>query len=134
MPEITTGQLTDVLIKSRLNGFSAYLKKYENDLTKFEFSDYFLKILSEKGISRSTAISNSGIEVHYGYQILNGSKKPGRDKIICLGIGAGFNLKEIQRALNFAELGQLYPKRIRDAVIILVINNDLPPKSGHLEC
>jgi hypothetical protein len=125
MPEITTGRLTDVLMKSGLNEFPAYLKKYENELTNFSFSNYFQKILSGKGVSRSTAVSSSGIEIHYGYQILNGSKKPSRDKIICLCIAAGFNLKETQRALNFAELGPLYPKRMRDAAIILAINNGI---------
>lgn len=125
MPETTTGRLTDILMKSALNGFPSYLEKYENELKNFSFSDYFQKVLSEKGVSRSTTISNSGIEVHYGYQILNGSKKPSRDKIICLCIGAGFNLKETQRALNFAEMGPLYPKRMRDAVIILAINHGI---------
>lgn len=125
MPEKTTGLLTDVLMKSSLNGFPLYLEKYDNELKDFSFSDYFQKVLSEKGSGRSTAVGNSGIEVHYGYQILNGSKKPSRDKIICLCIGAGFSLKETQRALNFAELGQLYPKRMRDAAIILAINNNI---------
>ena len=117
MPGKTTGLLTDVLMKSSLNGFPLYLEKYDNELKDFSFSDYFQKVLSEKGSGRSTAVGNSGIEVHYGYQILNGSKKPSRDKIICLCIGAGFSLKETQRALNFAELGQLYPKRMRDAAL-----------------
>ena len=125
MPGKTTGLLTDVLMKSSLNGFPLYLEKYENELKDFSFSDYFQKVLSEKGSGRSTAVGNSGIEVHYGYQILNGSKKPSRDKIICLCIGAGFSLKETQRALNFAEQGQLYPKRMRDAAIMLAINNGI---------
>lgn len=82
-------------------------------------------MLSQRGVSRSTAIGNSGIEVHYGYQILSGLKKPGRDKIICLCIGAGFSLNETQQALAIAELGKLYPKRMRDAVIVLAINNGI---------
>ena len=125
MPEITTGRLTDVLMKSGLNGFPSFLEKYEDELKDVRFSEYFRKILSEKGVSRSEAVSNSGIEVHYGYQILNGSKKPSRDKIICLCIRAGFSLEETQKALNFAEMGLLYPKRMRDAAIILAINNGI---------
>lgn len=44
MPEKTTGLLTDVLMKSSLNGFPLYLEKYDNELKDFSFSDYFQKV------------------------------------------------------------------------------------------
>ena len=46
------------------------------------------KIAAEK-MSKIDVINRSGIEKHYGYQILNGTKNPSRDKLIMLGFGIG---------------------------------------------
>ncbi len=122
MREITTGRLTDVLLQSGLDRFHFYKERYSNGFAS-GFAEYFQQLLSKKGVRRSAAIGNSGIEVHYGYQILSGSKKPSRDKVICLCIGGGLSLGETQRALAVAGLGELYPKRMRDAAIMLAINH-----------
>lgn len=61
----------------------------------------------------------------YGYQVLNGTKKPSRDKILQLCIGGSFSLKETNKVLKLGNCGELYSKNTRDAVIILGINKKL---------
>ena len=96
-------------------------------LGPMDFPGYFLSVLAEKGLPRSQAVANSGLEVHYAYQILNGTRSPRRDKLLCLCIGGGLSLAQTQRALARAEAGCLYPKRVRDALIMVALNRGLCP-------
>lgn len=102
-----------------------YIKKTEADFKNLDLPSYFKNILKEKNIKKSKLIENSNLDRTYGYQILNGSKNPSRDKILQLCIGAKLNIQEIQRALTLGNVGQLYPKDSRDASIIFAINKGL---------
>lgn len=125
MTEITTGRLTDILLQPALPGEPAFGQPQLAHLMPMDFPGYFSAVLQQKGLARSTAVAHSGLEVHYAYQILSGAKHPRRDKILCLCIGGGFSLCETNRALNRALLGPLYPKRLRDAIIMLGLNRGL---------
>ena len=91
------------------NTFNNYSDDKNNALT---FSAYY------------NSIKESGLP-DYAYQIVNGTRNnPGREKIICLCIAAHMNITETKRALEIAQAGILYPKNIRDAIIIKHINTD----------
>ena len=79
--------------------------------------------LNEKNVSPSELIKRSRIERTYFYQILNGRKKPGRDKVISIALALSLSLEETQRILTLAEAGVLYPKSKRDSVLIFALNN-----------
>ena len=66
-----------------------------------------------------------GIDRNYIYQIMDGSKNAGRDKIIAMSLGAKMSLAECQRALEISKEGILYPKSRRDSVIIYAFNNGM---------
>lgn len=68
-------------------------------------------------------VRQSNISRNYVYNILNGNRNPGRDKIIALCIGAGMNCGQINRALKIAKEGILYAKDERDARIMIAVNN-----------
>ena len=59
------------------------------------------------------------------YQIMDGSKRPGRDKIIAIAIACEMTLPECQRALEIAREGILYAKSRRDSLIIYSINKKM---------
>lgn len=61
----------------------------------------------------------------YAYQILNGTKNPGRDKILALCIAAGVDYEETQRALALSNMGKLYPRRREDSIIIFALEQKL---------
>ena len=94
--------------------------KYPNDL-----SSYVKTILSEKGMSTADMQKKSGIDRTYIYQIMDGSKNPGRDKIIAIAIACEMTLAECRRALEIAQEGILYAKSRRDSLIIYAINKKL---------
>ena len=94
--------------------------KYPKDL-----SSYVKTILSEKSMSMADMQKKSGIDRTYIYQIMDGSKNPGRDKIIAIAIACEMTLAESQRALEIAQEGILYAKSRRDSLIIYAINKKL---------
>ena len=120
--ELSTGVLTDVLLQMQPRELEHYRKTYLSPIADMTFPEYYLSILSEHSLSRSTAAAGSGLEVHYAYQIMSGTRRPGRDKVICLCIGGRFSILETNRALTRAYFAPLYPKRLRDAVIMLAVS------------
>lgn len=107
----------------------SYLDEFVK-ITSTNFSDlslpnFFQDICKEKGISKSDLIKNAEIDRTYGYQILNGTKKPSRDKLLKLCISASLDIEESNKALKLGNVGQLYPKNPRDSIIIFGINKKL---------
>ncbi|MCR4557028.1 MAG: helix-turn-helix transcriptional regulator, partial [Saccharofermentans sp.] len=81
--------------------------------------------LAEKGMSTADMQKKSGIDRTYIYQIMDGSKNPGRDKIIAMAVACKMTLPECQRALEIAQEGILYAKNRRDSLIIYAIGKKM---------
>lgn len=126
MPHITTDELLKQL---RSANSIPKLTKYTSNLSFHTgyrtFAEYMTAYLKEHDLPQNKIIQASLIQRNYGYQILNGSKNPGREKILALCLAAGMNYEETQRALTLAGLGKLYPRRKEDSVIIFAIENKL---------
>lgn len=88
------------------------------------FRDFFNQYLANhRNIKLANIIKDSGLSRQYAYQILNGTKKANRDRILALCFAAGMNLDEINHALIYAKHNPLYAKNKRDAIIIVAINS-----------
>lgn len=87
------------------------------------FSEYINDYIGENDLHVAEVVRRSNISRNYVYNILNGNRNPGRDKIIALCIGAGMNCGQINRALKIAGEGILYAKDERDARIMIAVNN-----------
>lgn len=88
------------------------------------FYEYLNWIIAQKNLTTAEVITRSGINKNYVYNILNGDKKkPGRDKILALCIGAQMSYSETQRGLEIGNVAPLYPKDERDVRIAVAINN-----------
>jgi hypothetical protein len=62
----------------------------------------------------------------YGYKLLSGeTHTTDRDKLLRIFIAMNMTLKETQRALELYGLATLYPKKKRDAIIIIAINKGI---------
>ncbi|CEQ24223.1 Helix-turn-helix domain [[Clostridium] sordellii] len=102
-----------------------FVKITSNNFSDLSLPNFFHNICKEKGISKSDLIKNAEIDRTYGYQILNGTKKPSRDKLLKLCISASLDIEESNKALKLGNVGQLYPKNPRDSIIIFGINKKL---------
>lgn len=122
----TTNELLELLssVKSEvsLQDFSNELKGSEK---KISFSAYLLEKMQEKEISPARLWELAHIQRNYGYQILNGTKLPGRDKVIALCLSLSLSLEETQRALALADAGALYARRTRDSILIFSLQKGL---------
>ncbi|MCD7825979.1 MAG: XRE family transcriptional regulator [Clostridiaceae bacterium] len=96
-----------------------YLSHMDNSQT---FSQYLSVLMKEKNLDKSKVIHDSDIQRTYGYQILDGTRKPGREKVIALCLGMHLTLEETQRALTLSGNGILYAKNARDSILIFCIH------------
>lgn len=121
------GKTTDNLLKelSNLNTESDLLNftnSVEESAISLSFHEYIGKQINRSKLAASDIIRASGIQRNYAYQIINGNRNPGRNKVIALCIALKLPLEEVQRALTIAKEGILYPKIKRDSVLIFCIN------------
>ena len=105
-------------------GLASYLEEIR-DKYPSDFKSFMEVILKERNMTIADVQRKSGIDRNYIYQIMDGRKNPGRDKIIAIAIACQMDLAECQRALEITNEGILYPKSRRDSIIIFAINNKL---------
>lgn len=121
---------TDELLKLLQNTHNPkdldfYRTQYTAADGQLSFASRFNQILDKKHRSKADIIKGSLLDRTYAYQILNGTKTPGRNKILALSISAGCSFQEIQQLLECAKEGILYSRSSRDAVIIYGIQQHL---------
>ena len=78
-------------------------------------------LINRKGVRSIDLCVKSGIGEVYGYQILNGTRHPKRNKALCLALGLGLTLEEAQSLLHAGNYATLYAKNPRDCVIMYAI-------------
>jgi len=103
-----------------------FIKRYNHHMTDTPFHIYITEQCKKKGLSNAQAILNAGIDRTYGHHIFSGRKKPSRDKVLLLAFGCKMDYKETQELLRAAKKNALYPKVMRDAVIIKALQHKLP--------
>ena len=86
-------------------------------------AEFLRTLLDEKGLKRSDVIRAAGINATFGYQIFQGTRKPGRDSAIMLAFGLGCDLRETQRLLRLAGVSELWCKIRRDAILIFAVEH-----------
>lgn len=121
---------TDELLKQLRSSRSVKeLSEYTNSLSEqngyASLAEYLHAYLHTHNMQESELIRASQIQRNYAYQILNGTKNPGRDKVLALCLAAQMSYDETQRALCLADLGKLYPRRKKDSIIIFALEKKL---------
>ena len=108
---------TDELLKilNDSHDIDGVLQDHEEEFIQVSISEYLTALIEQKNLVKSDVIKRSGIDRVYGYQILNGTRTPSRDKLMQLGF------RETQRLLAYNGFAQLYAKNRRDSIIIFAI-------------
>jgi hypothetical protein len=117
-------KLTEELLAElkEIEKIEIYLQKNRSEMLNRTFQVWLSDMLRKKKLEKSAVIKASGLNVTYAYQIFAGIRKPSRDKVIALGFGFKPSLAEMQDMLKYSENTELYPRDIRDSVIILCVN------------
>ena len=79
---------------------SDYIEKEEDNMVQAELFQYLNALLNEKQISASQMIKLSGLDRTYAYQILSGTKKPSRDKVLAICFALKLTFEETQNLLK----------------------------------
>ena len=115
---------------------AAELEKYTQELMDRcpvpSFPQYLNHCLNHSGLTPAQLITKAQIQRNYGYQILNGTRTPGRDRVIALCLALSLPLEDVQRALTLAKESILYAKNPRDSVLIFCINKKMTVADANL--
>ena len=86
------------------------------------FPEYFQSLDKVKEMDRGELIRNSGLERSNFYQVMKGTRSPGRDKVLRLCLAAGLNLRQTTRALELSGNAALYARNRRDIILTVAVN------------
>ncbi len=124
--ELTTRTLENEIVNvDDQESLDRFLGQLDHAKSFASFIDYFHSLKQVKDQSEADLCRKSGIERTYCYHILNGTKAPGRDKIIRLCIAASLDETQTRRALEAGKSAPFYAKSRRDAVIRYAIRQHL---------
>ncbi|HRX59064.1 MAG TPA: helix-turn-helix transcriptional regulator [Eubacteriales bacterium] len=100
-----------------------FLDRYQPAARLPDFHEYVLELCRTRQMKKETLIRKAGIERTYGYQLLNGTRKPSRDKVLQLALALRLNADETQKLLQIAGKNPLYPRLKRDAAVLYCISH-----------
>ena len=123
MDETTTKKLSDILSGiDNTKDMEQYMEEPKVADGFKNFPEYFRSLQKVQNTESSELIQKSGLERSYYYQVMKGSRSPSRDKVLRLCIAAGLDLRETTRALELSGNATRYPKRRRDIILTVAIN------------
>lgn len=117
---------TDELLKNLQNApsFDDYLNENSDNLLFDSLTDWIEYHLLRKGLKKADVIRRSGIVRTFGYQVINGKRHPSRDTLIMLCFGLELTLDETNQILKKNAFPALYPRDLRDSVIIFGLTHN----------
>ena len=127
MQKSTETPKTSELLQELLNTGSVtrFIKRNQEHMQKPLLHEYLKNECKKRSLLPAQVIAKSRIERAYGYHIFSGIKKPSRDKVIQLAFGFEMNYEDAQELLKKAGKSPLYPKIMRDAVVIYALKHSL---------
>ncbi|MDO5132673.1 MAG: hypothetical protein Q4D81_06805 [Eubacteriales bacterium] len=123
MDESTTNKLAGILSDiDSTREMEQYMEMPKVTDSFKNFAGYFRSLPAVHSMDSSELIQKSGLERSYFYQVMKGTRSPGRDKVLRLCLGAGLDLKETTRALELSGNALLYPRNRRDIILTVAVN------------
>lgn len=102
-----------------------FLAENNEDIKNFTLSEYLNILIDKKQVPKGEVIKKAELNYTYGYQMINGTRKPTKDKLLQLCFGLGATVEEANRILLIADAGGLYSKNRRDCIIIFALDKGL---------
>ena len=133
MDESTTRKLSDILSNiDNTKDMEKFMAEPKVTDSFKNFPDYFRSLDSVQKMESSELIRKSGLERSYYYQVMKGTRSPGRDKVLRLCLAAGLSLRETTRALELSGNAPLYPKNRRDIILTVSVNQSASVDDANL--
>ena len=123
MQKKPTDELMEQLTDS--DSLERYLKENKPYFVDLSLAELLNKKLKEHEKEKSAVIKAAEINEIYAYQIFSGKRIPSRDKLLCLLFGLELSVSEVQEFLKMTGHAPLYPKNVRDTIILSGLQNSL---------
>ena len=98
--------------------FQTFYRENQDYMVTDDLAKLLIRLLEEKGLTRSQVIKAAELSEVYGYQIFSGLRVPERKKLLCLAVGMGLNIEKTQQLLKCAGYAQLYVKLPFDSILL----------------
>ncbi|MCH4889329.1 hypothetical protein EZV73_17155 [Acidaminobacter sp. JC074] len=119
----STKRLEEILTTT--DNLNTFLESNKINFIDSNFVDLMKVHIDNQTFSKYQILNDAHIDLNYGYQILNGRRKPHRNKVIQLGLAMLLPLKETQELLSSSSNSRLYIRDRRDAIIMYAIDQQL---------
>ena len=90
-----------------------------------EVTGYLNTLLEARGLTAGEAVRRCNLDRGYGYQMLNGTRRPTREFLILLSLALELGEAEAQRLLKLAGRPPLYARNRRDAAVLYGLSHGL---------
>ncbi len=87
--------------------------------------EFWEDAIDRSGLSKSNIINKADFSYCYFYDVINGRKIPGKDKIIRLILTMHLGIDDCQEALRLSGRSALYPRIKRDSIILFALNKGM---------
>lgn len=119
-----TQELLEILKST--SKIETYLSEFPEVIPQESLHIALEKLLSEKNISRSQCIEDSGLDRTSAYQIFDGRcRAPSRDRLLALCLAMRLTLNEVHTLFCSTGFPDLYAKNQRDSVLIFAFQKHL---------
>lgn len=99
----------------------AFLAANEKALYEKTVTEFLVEMLIKYNTEKSEVLTGAGLTGTYAYQIFDGRRTAGREKLIQLAFGFPLTLEETQRLLKCGGYRELYVKNKRDAYVMYAL-------------
>lgn len=83
------------------------------------------ELMERAKISRAELIRRLDVDLNYGYQLLNGTRIPTRERLIRMGLLLGADVEQLRRLLRAASKETLYVRDVTDAKVFYAIKRKM---------
>lgn len=118
------GRKDTMMLQSELKSAQsaeAFVRENQSELKIKSVAEYLNEMLIKYDLEKCDVAKRGGFVGNYLYQVFNGVKSAGRDKLIQIALGFPLTLEETQYLLRLGGHSELYVRNSRDAFLMFAI-------------
>ena len=98
-----------------------FVLENQSELQTKSVAEYLNEMLIRYDLEKCDVAKRGGFVGNYPYQVFNGVKSAGRDKLIQIALGFPLTLEETQYLLRLGGHSELYVRNSRDAYLMFAL-------------
>ena len=101
----------------------SFLTQNQAELSTDALTTQILNLITAKGMTKADVVKASNLNEVYAYQILSGTRRPSRDKLLCLCFAMHATSEETQTLLRHGGFAPLYVRNQRDSILFCALTH-----------